>query len=90
MFAHSVPPPITILVHGTLPTHITSLAALPAKVKAYQQFFYCQQGLHKATTLAPTYHLRKIADVLSQADPAIFPLERFYIQDFLKTLKVLI
>jgi len=68
-----VKPMITIWVHGTKNT-ATVLA-----VKPIRHFFDCLQGLHHKNKLSTDFHLRTLADTITQADPHTFDPDHFYL-----------
>ena len=66
-------PTITIWVHGTKNT------AQVFAIKPIQRFFDCLPGLHHKNELSTNFHLRTLADTLSQSDPHNFNPDHFYL-----------
>lgn len=66
-------PVITIWVHGTKNT------AQVLAIKPVRRFFDCLPGLHHKDELSTDFHLRTLADTITQADPHNFNPDHFYI-----------
>ena len=65
---------ITIFVHGTTPLEYPIYN--PSIVK---NFFLCPAGLKKVSDIEENLHPKKLATIISDSDPEIFPIETFYL-----------
>jgi len=62
-------PPLTVWIHGT--------RFLPSQI--FEKFFNNQSSIKHATEIEKNYHLRTIANTLSEHAPHKFPLDTFYV-----------
>lgn len=74
----TVPPRITIWIHGTRGSAFLPIHASKRLTQVEQEVALCPRGLNRAADLPASYHQRRIAHILSSIDPEQFPFETFY------------
>lgn len=62
-------PPVTIWIHGT--------RLLPQSL--FKNFFQSMPGLHHYQEIEKKYYLHRIAQILTESDPVMFPAPYFYL-----------